>query len=388
MPSLFNNNFLYFIIMKKHIKYYKPFAILGLVLIVFFSCGGGGDDDPFTPTPPESEKNIPTNLTLDITIVGADAINTNGDGKGVIKCVANATDVVKYEFRFGNGAEVTNTTGKAEYTYTERGTNNYSVSVYAYSKTGDYINTFQQIKIIVTRPPFNKLVFSDEFDTNGSPDETKWNYNIGTGSNGWGNGEKQYYTKRSENVIVEDGFLKITAKKENYESSAYTSTRMLTAGKFDFTYGKVEVRAKLPFGEGTWPAIWMLGSNISTVSWPACGEIDIMEHWGHNQNVVQSAMHTPSSNGNTINHGAQTINDVSTAFHVYTVEWDDQEIVFAVDGKVHYTYKPASKNSDNWPFTANQFIILNVAMGGSWFTIDPNFETSTMEIDYVRVYQQ
>lgn len=374
--------------MKKHIKYYKPFAILGLVLIVFFSCGGGGDDDPFTPTPPESEKNIPTNLTLDITIVGADAINTNGDGKGVIKCVANATDVVKYEFRFGNGAEVTNTTGKAEYTYTERGTNNYSVSVYAYSKTGDYINTFQQIKIIVTRPPFNKLVFSDEFDTNGSPDETKWNYDIGTGSNGWGNGEKQYYTKRSENVIVEGGFLKITAKKENYESSAYTSTRMLTAGKFDFTYGKVEVRAKLPFGEGTWPAIWMLGSNISTVSWPACGEIDIMEHWGHNQNVVQSAMHTPSSNGNTINHGAQTINDVSTAFHVYTVEWDDQEIVFAVDGKVHYTYKPASKNSDNWPFTANQFIILNVAMGGSWFTIDPNFETSTMEIDYVRVYQQ
>ena len=374
--------------MKKHIKYYKPFAILGLVLIVFFSCGGGGDDDPFTPTPPESEKIIPTNLTLDITIVGADAINTNGDGKGVIKCVAKATDAVKYEFRFGNGAEVTSTTGKAEYTYTERGTKTFTVSVFAYSKTGDYINTFQQIKIIVTRPPFNKLVFSDEFDTNGSPDETKWNYDIGTGSNGWGNGEKQYYTKRSENVIVEDGFLKITAKKENYEGSAYTSTRMLTAGKFDFTYGKVEVKAKLPFGEGTWPAIWMLGSNISTASWPACGEIDIMEHWGHNHGVVQSAMHTPSSNGSTINHGAQTINDVSTAFHVYTVEWDDQQIVFAVDGKNHYTYKPASKNSENWPFTANQFIILNIAMGSSWFEIDPNFETSSMEIDYVRVYQQ
>jgi beta-glucanase (GH16 family) len=259
--------------------------------------------------------------------------------------------------------------------------------VYAYSITGDYINTFQQVKILVTRPPFDNLVFSDEFNIDGSPDETKWGYNIGTGSNGWGNGEKQYYTDRTENVIVEDGFLKIIAKKENYEGSAYTSTRMLTQNKFDFTYGKVEVRAKLPFGEGTWPAIWMLGSNISTVSWPACGEIDIMEHWGHNQNIIQSALHNPSSYGDTKNHGSQTIDDVSTAFHVYTVEWDDYEIVFAVDGKVHYTYNPASKTDETWPYDANHFIILNVAMGSSWFEIDPEFTESTMEIDYVRVYQ-
>lgn len=373
--------------MKNYINLYKPFAILGLALVLLFSCGGGGDDDPITPTPIVPEKITPTNLTFEITLDGSDANNPNGDGTGVIKCVATATDAVKYEFRFGNGAVVTNTTGTTEYKYTERGTNTYTVYVYVYSKTNDFINTSQQVKIVVTRPAFNTLVFSDEFNTNGSPDDSKWGYDIGTGSNGWGNGEKQYYTNRSDNVIVEDGFLKIIAKKENYSGSQYTSARLLTEGKFDFTYGKVEVRAKLPFGEGTWPAIWMLGSNIRTVGWPACGEIDIMEHWGHNHSNVQSAMHTPSSSGNTTNHGAQTIADVSTAFHVYGVEWDEEEIVFTVDGNQHYKYKPAVKNSNTWPYTANQFIILNVAMGGSWFNIDPNFVSSSMEIDYVRVYQ-
>jgi len=369
-------------------KYYKLLSVLGLALILLFSCGGdeGENDDLYIPSP-EQEIIIPTNLTMDITVVGVDADHPNGDGTGVIKCVSSAKNAVTYEFRFGNGDEVTSTTGSVEYTYTARGTNFYSVSVYAYSTTGDYINTFQQVKILVTRPPFDTLVFSDEFNIDGSPDDSNWNYNIGTGSNGWGNGEKQYYTDRSDNVIVEDGLLKINAKKENYEGSQYTSARLLSQDKFDFMYGRVEVKAKLPFGEGTWPAIWMLGSNISAVGWPACGEIDIMEHWGHNQNVVQSALHTPSSFGDTTNHGAQTIDDVSTAFHVYSVEWDDYEIVFAVDGVVHYTYNPASKTDETWPYDVNQFIILNVAMGGSWFDIDPDFESSSMEIDYIRVYQ-
>jgi beta-glucanase (GH16 family) len=369
-------------------KYYNKLSIVGLALLLFISCGGGGDDsddDPYVP--PVSEKIIPSNLTFDVSIVGADANNPNGDGTGVVKCIANATDATKYEFRFGVGDAIINTTGVAEFTYTKKGINTYTISVYAYSQTGDNINTFQQVKIEVKRAPYTNLVFSDEFNTDGSPDDTKWGYNIGTGDNGWGNGEKQYYTDRSDNVIVEGGLLKIIAKKENYMGSGYTSARMLTEGKFDFTYGRVEVKAKLPFGEGTWPAIWMLGSSIRTVGWPACGEIDIMEHWGYNQGVVQSALHTPSSYGSTINDGSQTLNDVSTEFHVYAVDWDEDEIVFSVDGVVHYTYSPTVKNNDTWPFTANQFLILNVAMGGSWFTIDPDFTESSMEIDYVRVYQ-
>ncbi|WP_084625567.1 glycoside hydrolase family 16 protein [Salinimicrobium xinjiangense] len=365
-------------------RYLNPIIIIGLGLLL--SCSGGADDEIYPPTP-EPEQVLPTNLTLDISVVGADENNPFGDGSGMIQVVAKATNAIKYEFRFGDGTVVTDTTGTVEYTYTRRELNNYSVSVSAYSKTNDFINTFKQIQILVERPPFDNLVFSDEFDIDGSPDNSKWGYDIGTGSNGWGNGEKQYYTDRPENVKVEEGLLKITAKKENYGSSSYTSARILTEGKFDFTYGRVEVRAKLPYGEGTWPAIWMLGSNIRTVGWPACGEIDIMEHWGHNQGVVQSALHTSSSFGNTVNHGAQNIDDVSAAFHVYAVEWDDYEIVFSVDGVVHYTYKPANKNSETWPFDASQFLILNVAMGGSWFTIDPDFTSSTMEVDYVRIYQ-
>ncbi|REE80769.1 glycosyl hydrolase family 16 [Lutibacter oceani] len=372
--------------MLDYIKYNNLSVIFGLMLILVFSCGSGGDDDPSIPVI-ETEVIKPSNLSLAISIVGADSNNPDGDGTGVINCSASATDAVTYEFRFGNGDVVSNTTGIVEYKYTNRGTNIYTVSVYAYSKTEDFINTFQQIKILVQRPPFDNLIFSDEFDINGSPDDSKWGYDIGTGDNGWGNGEKEYYTNRSENVIVEDGFLKITAIKENYEGSQYTSARMLTEGKFEFTYGKVEVRAKLPFGEGTWPAIWMLGTNIRTEGWPACGEIDIMEHWGYNQGTVQSAMHTPSSSGSTVNHGAQYLDDVSTNFHIYTVEWDEEEIVFAVDGIVHYTYNPAVKNSETWPYTANQFLILNVAMGGSWFEIDPSFTQSSMVVDYVRVYQ-
>ncbi|WP_324720341.1 glycoside hydrolase family 16 protein [Salinimicrobium sp. HB62] len=364
-------------------KLFSPntLVLLGLGLFVLLSCEASSDEIV------ETEDIIPSNLSLEVSIVGADEQHPYGDGTGVIKCTASAANAVRYEFHFGNGETVTNTTGATEFTYTKKDLNSYSVSVYAYSSTNDYVSTTKKIQVLVERPPFNDLVFSDEFDTDGSPDNSKWDYDLGTGSNGWGNGEKQYYTDRLENVKVEDGLLKITAKKENYGNSAYTSARILTEGKFDFTYGRVEVKAKLPYGEGTWPAIWMLGSNIRTVGWPNCGEIDIMEHWGHNQGIVQSALHTPSSYGDTTNHGAQQIEDVSTAFHVYEVEWDSQEIIFSVDGEVHYTYSPANKNSETWPFNSDHFLILNVAMGGSWFSIDPNFESSTMEVDYVRVYQ-
>ncbi|WP_372773886.1 family 16 glycosylhydrolase [Mangrovibacterium sp.] len=230
---------------------------------------------------------------------------------------------------------------------------------------------------------YTDLVWSDEFETAGAPDASNWNYDLGAG--GWGNGESQTYTSNTENVSVSDGTLKITAKADG---SSYTSARLKTQDLFAFTYGRVDVRAKLPVGGGTWPAIWMLGSSITTAGWPACGEMDIMEAIGNNPGYVQCALHTPSSSGATVNMASTTVSDSSDEFHIYSVNWSPDEISFLVDDEVYYTYAPDTKDADTWPFDANQFIILNVAMGGSLGgEIDASFTEATMEIDYVRVYQ-
>ncbi|MFG6685316.1 family 16 glycosylhydrolase [Mariniflexile sp. HNIBRBA6329] len=351
---------------------------------MIMSCSSSGDE----PKNEEPQNSIPTNLTLQINILGSDISNINGDGSGYITCNATATNAVSYGFKVGSDAEVKNTTGTFNYTCTKEGLNDYIITVFAYSSTGNAISDFKKITVFVAEKG-PQLIWSDEFDSKGFPDVTKWGYDIGTGANGWGNGEKQYYTNRTENVKVENGVLKIIAKKENYQGSEYTSARLLTKGKFDFTYGRVDVRAKLPTGTGTWPAIWMLGANIDTVGWPACGEIDIMEHWGYNPAVISSATHTPSCSGGCGNTkvGETTIADYSTEFHVYSVEWTANELKFFIDDVYKYSYKPSVINNSTWPYNAAQFLILNVAMGGSWFTIDPNFTESVMEVDYVRVYQ-
>jgi beta-glucanase (GH16 family) len=232
-----------------------------------------------------------------------------------------------------------------------------------------------------------KLVWSDEFDTDGSPSSSNWDYDIGT-NNGWGNGESQYYTSQEDNVIVEDGLLKITARKENFEGANYTSARIKSQGRYSFTYGKVEIRAKLPSAAGTWPALWMLGSNITTVGWPKCGEIDIMEQKGWDKNKVSSALHNQSSSGNTIHVKELDLTTSTTDFHVYAVNWTPDEITFSVDGNEYYTYRPEDKTEVNWPYDKPQFIILNVAMGGDLGgQIPEDFNESSMQIDYVRVYR-
>jgi len=356
--------------------------MFGLALMLLAACGGSDDTESYIP--PIPDKIIPSNLSLSISVEGADVDNAYGNGTGVVNFVATANDAVEYKFIFGVGTEVESTDGNAAHTFTKKETNTFRVYVYAYSKTGDYISLSEDVTVFVA----SELIFSDEFDTDGSPDDSKWTYDIGRGDWGWGNNESQYYTKRTNNVKIEGGILKITAQKEPYLGAQYTSTRMKTQDKFEFTYGIVEVRAKLPEGRGTWPAIWMLGSNITKVGWPECGEIDIMEHVGNNQGSVQSALHTPSSFGDTSNHGNQYISTVSSEFHVYKVNWTKDEMIFSVDGKQHYKYKPAVKNNSTWPFDASQFLILNVAMGGTFGgSIDPNFTESSMEIDYVRVYQ-
>jgi beta-glucanase (GH16 family) len=249
---------------------------------------------------------------------------------------------------------------------------------------------------------FNTLVWSDEFDINGGINNTKWfpQTQLPNG-NSWYNGELQHYTNRLVNSSITNGILSIVAKRETFtdqgKTKQYTSARLNS--KFAFKYGRVEARAKLPIGAGTWPAIWMLGKNIiepggfwtstfGTASWPACGEIDIMEHWGTNQNVVSSAVHHPINGNLSVGEyisNAQNIAGVSTDFHVYAVEWDAQKITFSVDGNNHLTYNPAVKNQYTWPFNAEQYILLNVAIEPS---VTAGFVQSAMEVDYVRVYQQ
>lgn len=364
----------------------SKYNLLILLFFVFVSCTKPNGDDPDTPDEPEII--IPSNVTLNITVVGTDASHPNGDGSGLIQCSATATDAVKFGYRFGTGTEIESVSGNVEYTYTQKETNNYTVYLVAYSETGHSTTISKEITVYVTSQM--ALIWSDEFDVDGAPSTTKWTYDIGTGSGGWGNNELQYYTNRSENVIQQGGNLIITAVKESYENSAYTSSRLKTQGKFSFTYGKVEVRAKLPAGTGVWPAIWMLGDNITSTGWPSCGEIDIMEYVGYQPNVVHSAIHTTSSSGNTINSHDYNLATAEEDFHIYGIEWSSTQIKFFVDETVHYTYQPSAYNDDTWPFYTNQFLILNLAIGGNWGGVqgvDDSIFPQRFIIDYVRVYQ-
>lgn len=229
---------------------------------------------------------------------------------------------------------------------------------------------------------FTDLVWSDEFDVDGVPDASKWTYDIGIGENGWGNNEQQYY--KAENAVVEGGSLKITAKAENFGGKDYTSARLKTEGLYDFTYGRVEIRAKLPSGSGTWPALWMLGANYQTNAWPACGEIDIMEHVGNNQDHVLGTLHLPGNSGGDGITDETTVTGASTDFHVYELIWSATKITWKVDGVEFHSYN----NTASTPFNADFFMIMNVAMGGNLGgPIAPGFVSSTMEVDYIKVFQ-
>ncbi|WP_338647976.1 family 16 glycosylhydrolase [Flavobacterium sp. KS-LB2] len=235
---------------------------------------------------------------------------------------------------------------------------------------------------IVTPTPvadYTVLKFSDEFNTDGAPDPTKWGYDLGAG--GWGNAESQSYTSAADNVIVAGGNLKITAKKVG---SSYTSARLKSENKFEFTYGKVEVRAKLTTGAGTWPAIWMLGENYATNTWPACGEIDIMEYKGSQPTTIYGTLHYPGNSGGNANGSSTTIANAASEFHVYKTIWSPASVKIYVDDVLYHTVA----NTSSLPFNKDFFLILNVAMGGTFGgAIDPAFSQSSMEIDYVRVYQ-
>lgn len=228
---------------------------------------------------------------------------------------------------------------------------------------------------------YTNLVWEDEFDVDGAPNAANWTYDLGNGIDGWGNQEVQSYTNTADNVIVEDGFLKITARAN---SSGYTSARLKSEGLYEFTQGRVEVRAKLPASQGTWPAIWTLGSDYQTNIWPACGELDILEQKGQDKNTVLATAHHPGVSPGAGDSGSTVLTTSTTEFHNYTMEWTPDTIVFLVDDNVYHTVA----NSPDLPFDSDFYLILNIAMGGSLGgDIDPAFTQDTMEIDYVRVYQ-
>lgn len=237
------------------------------------------------------------------------------------------------------------------------------------------------------------LVWSDEFTQadGSSPNSAKWAFDIGNGSGGWGNNEWQYYTSRTNNVRIENNQLVIEARQENYMGSSYTSARLKTQGKASWTYGRVEARLKLPRGQGIWPAFWMLGTNFTSAGWPACGEIDIMEHIGREPKLVYGTIHGPGYAGGDSIGGSYALPggaDFADDFHVHAMEWTTNRIRWFVDGVQYFNVTPASLGGDIWVFTQPEFILLNLAVGGNW----PGYPNATTVfpqqfiVDYVRVY--
>jgi beta-glucanase (GH16 family) len=235
------------------------------------------------------------------------------------------------------------------------------------------------------------LVWNDEFEGN-QLDLSVWNQEIGNGASGWGNNELEYYTNSKKNTLVSNGNLVIEARKESIGGYNYSSGRMTTQNKKSFQFGRIDIRAKLPEGKGIWPALWMLGSNITTVGWPASGEIDIMEMVAHAPSTVHGTMHWMAANGNNVNKGTSynlPSGKFSDKFHVFSIIWTEDTIQWLVDDNIFLTNTKADVGSANYPFNAPQFFIFNVAVGGNW-PGSPDATTvfpQRMFVDYVRVFQ-
>ena len=238
------------------------------------------------------------------------------------------------------------------------------------------------------------LVWSDEFDYNGLPDSKKWSYDTEGNATGWGNNESQYYTaSRLKNAEVKDGFLSITAHREDFEGFKYTSARLVTRQKGDWLYGRVEVKAKLPDGRGMWPAIWMLPTDWSYGGWPASGEIDIMENVGYDPYKIVGTVHTEAYNHMIGTQKGATTNVQSCYgdFHAYATEWEVREISLYVDDPPYFTFTNEGTGYKAWPFDKRFHLLLNVAVGGNWGGmqgIDDSIFPRSMIVDYVRVYQK
>ncbi len=263
---------------------------------------------------------------------------------------------------------------------------------------GLFLQCKQTKKVIPSKEKL-QLVWADEFDQDGLPNLNNWSYDIGTACNqpagcGWGNNELQYYTQnRPENAKVRDGKLIITAIKESYkEDRSYTSARLVSKNKGDWKYGKIEIRAKLPAGKGTWPAIWMLSTDWSYGGWPESGEIDIMEHVGYEPDSIYGTIHTKAYNhlNGTQKGGVLYTPKSEQQFQTYILDWKEDQMDWYIDGEKYFTFKNDNTDSKAWPFDQKFHMILNLAVGGNWggrHGIDESIWPQQMEVDYVRIYQ-
>lgn len=268
---------------------------------------------------------------------------------------------------------------------------NVSSSGDAVSSANDVASSSSENISSESNPGESKFLWHDEFDGD-NIDTDKWTFEIGTGASGWGNNEWEYYTDRKENAYIKDGILHIRANKEDYEGSKYTSARMITKGKFSFTYGTVEARIALPVGKGIWPAFWLLGQNIDAVSWPACGEIDVIETV-NSENIVYGTNHW-AYEGNHAEYGNNTKDYYGTSkelditqFHTYKMVWDENVIVMYVDDFKYHEISIKESTGDTEEFHKPFFFILNVAVAGNWpgFEVDDSQFPNEMLVDYIRV---
>jgi beta-glucanase (GH16 family) len=347
---------------------------------LFFLSACDGDDN-------DSGVNLPSNLDFTAT--------ASVDGTGKVDVVAAADNASYYVIDFGDADSdpVQTTDGKASYTYKVSGT--YTITVSAHASAADLIKKSKDVDVSVafvdegyqspeTRDGFS-LVWEDDFEGNAL--SSNWTAEIGAG--GWGNNESQYY--RKENATVANGYLTITAKKESFSGSAYTSSRLITKGKKEFKYGRIDIRAKLPKGQGIWPALWMLGGNISTVGWPACGEIDIMEMIGgsNREKTVHGTVHWSNDGAHAQYGGSKTLSSgmYPDKFYVYSIEWNSTHIKWYIDDVLFHTIDITPSGLSE--FHEPHFFIFNIAVGGNWpgYPDGTTVFPQTMVVDYVRVFQ-
>jgi len=371
--------------MKNRANYFthlRMFILILALLVKTSACADEGIED--------NVPGDPSNLVVEVSI----------ENESTVIISVSANHAVQYHFRIVGSAEPleVNTTGIFEYTFTRSG--NYSIDVRAFGSSGRFISELVKVNINLIAQGYTTplhydgytLVWNDEFSGN-VINSNYWVFETGTGCPhlcGWGNEELQYY--RSQNAWVEGGALIIEARRENFGGQQITSARMKTQGRRSFQYGRIDIRAVLPVGQGMWPATWMLGDNITTVGWPQCGEIDIMEMVGGRgrENTVHGTVHW-HNNGHVFRGGHYTLTGgriFADEYHVFSAIWDERSIQFLVNDTPYWTIDitPSHMSEFHQPF----FFIFNIAVGGRW-PGGPDLTTvfpQQMRVDYVRVFQR